>query len=78
MANCSECGDGMTLEDLLRLVIVCDDSGNISWRLKAVEGETHDCSDCSASPLSLEDLIRRSIDCDNGVYSIKFSVFTPL
>ena len=69
MAECLECADGLSWEDIIRLVTVCDEDGNVSWRLHAVE-DSDDCHSCSQyeSPI---DLLRRSLYCEDGVYYLR-------
>lgn len=69
MAECIECIDDMSLEDILRLVTNCDENGNVSWRLHVVE-DTGDCHSCGQFE-SMEDFIRKSLYCEDGVFYIR-------
>lgn len=73
MADCLECADGMSLEDILSKVTSCDESGNVSWNLFEVE-DTEDCHSCTQFN-SIEDLIRKSLYCDeDGVWYIRVTI----
>ena len=69
MAECLDCLDNLSFEDILRLVTTCDENGNVSWNIYEVE-DTEDCHSCEQyeSPL---DLLRRSLYCEDGVYYIR-------
>ncbi len=70
MAACLDCLKSLSLEDLIKLVTVCDESGNVSFRLFEV-AYTEDCHSCTEY-MSAEDLFRRSLYCDDdGVYYIQ-------
>lgn len=69
MAECLECLDGLSLEDILKLVTTCDENGNFSWNLYEVEA-TDNCHSCEQydSPI---DLLRKSLYCEDGKYYIR-------
>jgi len=69
MAECLDCLDSLSLDDLLRLVTTCDENGNVAWNLKTVSftGDCHSCNEFN----SIEDLIRKSIFCEGGVYYLQ-------
>ena len=70
MAECLDCTDNLSFEDLLKLVTVCDENGNVSWRIKEVE-YTEDCHSCTQYE-SIVDLFRKSLYCDeDGVYWVQ-------
>lgn len=70
MAECIECLDNLSVDDLIRLVTVCDENGNVAWNLKTVEF-TGDCHSCTNNFNSFEDFIRKSITCEDGVYFLQ-------
>ena len=70
MAECLECLDNLSVEDLIALVVVCDENGSVAWNLKSVEFDT-DCHSCTATFNSSEDLLRKSITCEDGVYYLQ-------
>ncbi len=73
MAACLDCLDNLSLEDLIRLVLVCDENGNVSWRTIEVE-YTEDCHSC-AEFQSVEDLFRKSLYCDeDGLFYIQIVI----
>ena len=71
MLPCIDCLDNLSVEDLIRLVLVCDESGNVAWNIDLVE-YSGDCLSCGEYE-SLEDYLRKSITCMNGVYKIRVS-----
>lgn len=73
MAECLECTDGLSMEDILMLVTTCDESGNVSWRLYEVTDDTEDCHSC-AEAMSILDLLRKSLYCEDGVYYLRVTM----
>ena len=70
MAECLVCTDNLSVEDIIRLVTVCNEGGSVSFRMFAVEF-TDDCIDCSRYD-TLEELLRKSLYCDeNGLFYIQ-------
>jgi len=70
MADCLTCTDNLTIEDIIRLVTVCD-NGSFAFRIKEVS-YSDSCFDCTGSYKSIEDLLRNALYCDeNGVYYIQ-------
>lgn len=75
MADCLNCTDQLSLEDILRLVLACDESGSVSWRIYQVESCDEECIECTDNTYSLEDLLRRSLYCDeDGVWYLKVCI----
>ncbi len=72
MAECLDCLDGLSLEDILKLVTTCDESGNVSWNLYEVT-DTTDCHSCDQYE-SIIDLVRKSLYCEDGVYYIRVTL----
>lgn len=74
MADCLDCTEKLSLSDILRLLAVCDDNGNVvAIRTKTV-AYTDDCTECGEF-LSLEDFIRKSLWCDDdGVMYLQITV----
>ena len=72
MAECIECLDGLSVEDIIRKVVDCDGNGNVSWRLWVVE-YAEDCVDCTQY-MSPEDFLRKSLYCNNGIWYIKVTL----
>ena len=71
MATCLACTDGMSIEDILNKVAICDVDGNVSFRFKIVEDFATDCHSCAQFE-SLEDLLRKSLYCDDdGLWYIQ-------
>lgn len=73
MAECLDCSNSnLSIEDILKLVTTCDGNGNVSWNVYSVE-DTESCHSC-AEFKSLEDLLRKSLYCENGVYYIRIKL----
>ena len=74
MAECLECLDNLSLEDLIGLVTTCDEDGNVTWRLYEVDTAAEDCHSCSQFN-SIEDLVRKSLYCDDdGVFYLRINI----
>lgn len=75
MAACLVCTDGLTLTDILNLVKICDVDGKaIAFKTKQVAFNT-DCSECGGSYMTVEDMIRNSLWCDdNGEFYIQIVI----
>lgn len=69
MAECLDCSQSLSLEDILRLTMVCDESGNVSFRAIAVE-YSGDCSTCGEYN-TVEELLRKSLYCEDGLWYIQ-------
>jgi len=70
MADCLDCLDNLSIEDILKLVTTCDESGNVLWNLYSVTDETSACLSCSQYS-SIEDFLRKSLYCEEGKYYIR-------
>lgn len=74
MAECLECLDNLSLEDLISLVTTCDEGGNVAWRLYEVDAAAEDCHSCTQFN-SIEDLVRKSLYCDDdGVFYLRINI----
>lgn len=73
MAECLECLDNLSIEDILKLVTTCDESGNVTWNLYEITDETTPCFSCSQFS-SIEDLLRKSLYCEDGIYYIRIKL----
>ena len=70
MADCLVCTDNYTVEEIIRLVTVCDGTGSVAFRIKTVLF-SDDCMDCGIYKTT-EELLRNSLWCDeNGVFYIQ-------
>lgn len=72
MAECLECLDNLTIEDILNKIAVCDENGNVSWRMKLVEEYATDCHSCGQFS-SVEDMLRKSLYCEDGVWYLQIT-----
>lgn len=73
MAECLDCLDNLSVDDILKLVTTCDEDGNVSWNLYEVT-DTESCHSC-AQYESLVDYLRKSLYCDeNGKYYIRVTL----
>ena len=71
MAACIECLDALSFDDILNLVTICDENMNRAFRLKQVSFVTP-CSSCTGNYNGWEDIIRKSLWCDeNGVWYVQ-------
>ena len=63
--DCPVCTDSFTVEEILRLVTVCDLEGSVAFRIKVVPNFafTEDCPSCEQY-LTSEDFLRKSIWCN--------------
>lgn len=73
MAECLECTDNMSLEDIINKLAVCDESGNVSWRMRIVDSYDTDCPLCGTE-YTVEDMLRKSLYCENGVWYLQIVV----
>ena len=70
MAECLDCNDNLSIEDILKLVTTCDENGNVSWNMYEITDASVDCLSCTQYE-SLEDYLRKSLFCEDGVYYIR-------
>lgn len=78
MDSCLTCSDHLTLEELLRLVIVCNEGGTKGIRLTEVEGYTSDCIACSQY-FSLQEIFRDAMFCDiAGIHSVQVQTYSGI
>lgn len=75
MASCLDCTKFLTDEEILRLVAVCDETGQqIAWRTKEVSF-SGDCVDCSQY-LTASERLRNSLWCDEeGLFYIQIVIY---
>ena len=75
MAACLDCTKFLTDEEILRLVAVCDETGQqIAWRTKEVSF-SGDCVDCSQY-LTASERLRNSLWCDeDGLFYIQIVIY---
>ena len=73
MAECLDCLDNLSIEDIIKLVTTCDENGNVSWNIYEVTDATESCLSCTQF-MSLEDYLRKSLYCENGVYYIRVNI----